>query len=106
MCTLTQKNLKVGVYGTGQLHPEKENGVLCKSHPPIIGERLLMNAIVYQNLAKEAVLAHLKDEKEAGKEIYPAFAGLSVMGDEGNEADKSKLNYLFQVNNCSLRDIY
>lgn len=30
LCTLTQKNLKVGVYGTGQLHPEKENGVLCK----------------------------------------------------------------------------
>jgi len=27
---LTQKNLKNGVYGTGQLHPEKENGVLCK----------------------------------------------------------------------------
>ena len=31
LCTLTQKNLKVGVYGTGQLHPEKENGVLCGS---------------------------------------------------------------------------
>ena len=29
LCTLTQKNLKVGVYRIGQLHPEKENGVLC-----------------------------------------------------------------------------
>ena len=83
----------MGVYGTGQLHPEKENGVLCRSQPPITVERLFMNAIVYQNLTKEAVLAHLKGEKEAGKEIYPAFAGLSAMGDEGNETDKSKLNY-------------
>jgi hypothetical protein len=44
-------------------------------------------------LAKEAVLAHLKEEKEAEKEIYPAFAGFSVMGDEGNQADKSELNH-------------
>ena len=46
------------------------------------------------------MLAHLKEEKEAGKEIYPAFAGLSVMGDEGNQADKSELN-----RSCIIRNI-
>lgn len=51
-----------------------------------------MNAIVYQKLTKEFVLGHLKEEKEAEKEIYPAFAGLSVMGGEGNETDKSELS--------------
>jgi hypothetical protein len=48
-------------------------------------------------------LAHLKEEKEAGKEIYPAFAGLSVMGDEGNEADKSMLSHSFTVEVCSAK---
>jgi len=71
LCTLTQKNLKVGVYSTGQLHPEKENGVLY-----------------YQNLAKEAVLSHLELEKTAGREIYPAFAGLSTMDQQGTDAEK------------------
>lgn len=45
---------------------------------------------VYQGLAKEAVLSHLKAEQEAGKEIHPAFAGLTTMDQESNEADKSK----------------
>jgi hypothetical protein len=45
----------------------------------------------YQNLTKEFVMSHLKVEKEAGKEIYPAFAGLKLMGDEGRETDESRL---------------
>ena len=47
------------------------------------------------------MLAHLKEEKEAGKEIYPAFAGLSVMGDEGNQADKSELNRSCIISNVA-----
>ena len=63
---------------------------------------MLTTATVYQNLAKEAVLTHLKEEKEAGKDIYPAFAGLSVMGDEGTETDKSRRFHSSSVANCSL----
>ncbi|KAE9378403.1 ISP domain-containing protein [Stipitochalara longipes BDJ] len=71
LCTLTQKNLKNGVYGTGQLHPDQENGVLY-----------------YQNLTKEFVIRHLEDEKVAGRQIFPAFAGLNAMDGEGKETDR------------------
>lgn len=36
-------------------------------------------------------MSHLKLEKEAGKEVYPAFAGLKLMGDKGRETDRSRL---------------
>jgi hypothetical protein len=59
----------------------------------------------YQNLTKEFMMSHLKVEKEAGKEIYPAFAGLKLMGDEGRETDESRLKKccnLFNGANCLL----
>jgi hypothetical protein len=46
----------------------------------------------YQNLTKEFVMSHLKAEKDVGKEIYPAFAGLKLMSEEGRETDGSKLD--------------
>lgn len=55
------------------------------------------DSIVYQNLVKEFVLGHLKEEKETGAEIYPAFAVSSIIGDEGHEADKSNFNHSFIV---------
>jgi hypothetical protein len=60
---------------------------------------------VYQNLAREAVMRHLELEKAAGKEIYPAFAGLSMMDDGGNEAEKGRapcLGIKVDANNRSL----
>jgi hypothetical protein len=33
------------------------------------------------------IMKHLKMEKEAGGEIFPAFAGLRYAGEEGKEAD-------------------
>jgi hypothetical protein len=44
----------------------------------------------YQNLTKGFVVSHLKAEKEVGKEIYPAFAGLKLMGEEGRETDEGR----------------
>ncbi|EPQ57132.1 ISP domain-containing protein [Gloeophyllum trabeum ATCC 11539] len=58
LCVATQRNLRAGVYSSGVLHPEKENGVLY-----------------YQNLVREKLLQHYEAEKAAGKEISPAAAG-------------------------------
>ncbi|TFK54568.1 ISP domain-containing protein [Heliocybe sulcata] len=58
LCQATQRNLRAGVYTTGVLHPEKENGVLY-----------------YQNLVRERVLEHHELEKAAGREISPASLG-------------------------------
>ena len=46
---------------------------------------------VYQGLAREAVMSHLKAEKESGREIHPAFQGLRNSGAEGDEVAKGKL---------------
>jgi len=70
LCEATQRNLNSGVYMTGQLHPIKENGVLF-----------------YQAKTKEMIMDHLRLEKEAGKEIFPANAGLKYAGEEGKKAD-------------------
>ena len=43
-------------------------------------------------------MAHLGEERGAGKEIYPAFAGLSEMGDQ---ADKSELNRSCIISNVA-----
>lgn len=58
LCEQTQRNLEVGIYSTGVLHPEKERGVLY-----------------YQNLIKNLVLEHLEVEKQAGRVIDPATIG-------------------------------
>jgi hypothetical protein len=34
-------------------------------------------------------MSHLKAEKEVGKEVCPAFAGLKLMVEEGRETDES-----------------
>jgi Ring hydroxylating alpha subunit (catalytic domain) len=87
LCEATQKNLNSGVYMSGPLHPVKENGVLCES---IIIDNLCLYTdlgTVYQVKTKEMIMEHLKLEKEAGKEIHPAFAGLKYAGEKGKEAD-------------------
>jgi hypothetical protein len=58
LCEATQQNLNTGIYSTGILHPEKENGVLY-----------------YQNVVKDLVLEHLELEKQSGNEINPAVVG-------------------------------
>ena len=55
LCQLTQENLNEGIYRSGFLHPQKENGVLY-----------------YQKLVRDAVVKHLELEKELGKRIDPA----------------------------------
>ena len=83
--------MKNGVYGTGQLHPDKENGVLCESRE-LTKKRIRANRETdYQNLTSEFVMRHLEAEKAAGEQILPAFAGLEAMNEEGKGTDKSKL---------------
>lgn len=94
---MTQKNLKNGVYGTGQLHPEKENGVLCKSRSGV-KKRAAKCDLDYQNLTKEFVVTHLEAEKATDRQIFPAFAGLNTMNEEGKETDKSKSANLREQN--------
>jgi hypothetical protein len=36
-------------------------------------------------------MRHLEAEKAAGRQIFPAFAGLEAMNDKGKEIDMSKL---------------
>jgi hypothetical protein len=36
-------------------------------------------------------MRHLEVEKAAGKQIFPAFAGLETMNEEGKGIDKSRL---------------
>jgi hypothetical protein len=42
---------------------------------------------VYQAKTKEMIMEHIKLEREAGREIFPAFAGLKYAGEKGKEAD-------------------
>jgi hypothetical protein len=48
-------------------------------------------------------MSHLKAEKEAGKEIYPAFAGLKLMGEEGRETDEGGFDKCNSDLNCANR---
>ena len=36
-------------------------------------------------------MRHLEAEKVAGKQIFPSFAGMNAMNEDGKEIDKSKL---------------
>ncbi|EXJ55212.1 hypothetical protein A1O7_08138 [Cladophialophora yegresii CBS 114405] len=54
LCNAVQVNLNLGSYSTGHLQPDSESGVLC-----------------FQQLVREAVTAHRKLEKQAGKEVWP-----------------------------------
>jgi hypothetical protein len=47
--------------------------------------------VVWQSLTKESVMRHLEAEKAAGRQVFPAFAGLKAMNEEGKEIDMSKL---------------
>lgn len=70
LCEATQKNLNTGVYSTGFLHPEKERGVLF-----------------YQNMVRDLVVAHLDEEKKAGKIINPATVGSASVSAEGQKLE-------------------
>ncbi|KAJ5819410.1 hypothetical protein N7474_005001 [Penicillium riverlandense] len=55
LCIQSQKNLNVGVFVNGQLHPEMEKG-----------------PIHFQKTVREVVTDHRKKEAAAGHEIFPA----------------------------------
>ncbi|KZT36529.1 ISP domain-containing protein [Sistotremastrum suecicum HHB10207 ss-3] len=55
LCQKTQKNLNVGIYDRGFLHPQRENGVLY-----------------YQSLIRDMVMEHFEAELEKGEKIFPA----------------------------------
>jgi len=52
-------------------------------------EKLII--VVWQSLTKESVMRHLEAENAAGRLIFPAFAGLEAMNENGKEVDMSKL---------------
>lgn len=54
LCNAAQVNLNLGNYSAGKLEPVSERGVLH-----------------FQNLVREAVMAHRKAERDAGAEIWP-----------------------------------
>ncbi|KAL6452094.1 cntA Carnitine monooxygenase oxygenase subunit [Candida maltosa Xu316] len=64
LCRLTQKNLNEGIYSTGYLHPEQENGLLF-----------------YQGLVKDMITEHFKLEQEKGEPIDPAAVGNHSSGE-------------------------
>ncbi|KAK2786926.1 hypothetical protein FQN53_005872 [Emmonsiellopsis sp. PD_33] len=68
LCTLVQRNLNVGVYRSGPLHPHDEVGVAY-----------------VKELVKRAVVSHVEREKEEGREIWPAAvkgSGQELVGEE------------------------
>jgi len=56
--------------------------------------------LVYQGLARGAVMSHLKAEKESGREIHPAFEGLRNSGAEDDEVTKGKLISFYNWDEC------
>ncbi|KAF4976141.1 hypothetical protein FZEAL_7160 [Fusarium zealandicum] len=55
LCEGAQKNLSAGIFVSGELHPRLEHGPLS-----------------FQQGHREAIWAHVKLEKEAGRQIWPA----------------------------------
>ncbi|RMD41945.1 hypothetical protein DV735_g3172, partial [Chaetothyriales sp. CBS 134920] len=55
LCDAAQKNINIGVFVNGEMHPKMEKGPLF-----------------FQNLVREAVTAHHKREQAAKTEIWPA----------------------------------
>ena len=42
-------------------------------------------------------MRHLEAEKAAGRQIFPAFAGLEAMNEKGKEVDMSKLLGIIKI---------
>lgn len=63
------------------------------------GESGKLMIIVWQSLTKESVMRHLEAEKAAGRQIFPAFAGLGAMNENGKQIDMSKL---LSINNIGV----
>lgn len=59
LCDLAQKNLNVGVFVNGEMHPHLEQGPLY-----------------FQKVVRETVTEHHKREKTAKQEIWPARQSL------------------------------
>lgn len=55
LCANAHKNIQAGVFVNGEMHPKMEQGPLY-----------------FQQLVRELVTAHYKEEKKAGREIWPA----------------------------------
>jgi len=55
LCELAQKNLNAGIYVNGQMHPRLEKGPLY-----------------FQKVTRETIREHVKREKAAKREIWPA----------------------------------
>ena len=60
LCVNTQKNMNVGVFVNGLLHPEMEKGPLH-----------------FQSTVRDVVKAHRQKEEAAGHEIWPADERIS-----------------------------
>lgn len=84
LCQLTQQNLNEGIYSSGYLHPQKENGVLY-----------------YQTLVRDAIKNHLDLEKaNGGKHIDPA----AIPGPEKNK-ELEELEGICQSLDCGSQDV-
>lgn len=54
LCLAAHRNIEIGAFVNGELHPEKEQGPLF-----------------FQKLAREKVQEHYEEEKAIGEEIWP-----------------------------------
>lgn len=71
LCTRAQENLQRGVFVNGLLHPKYEKAPLF-----------------FQKTAREVVQRHFKQEKEAGREIWPAKTRVVGTGEKGSREDE------------------
>lgn len=74
LCEDAQKNLDIGIYSTGPLHPDRENGV-----------------IFYQTEVMKMALDHLEQETKAGHVIAPAFVNIPSATPTEVEENKNML---------------
>lgn len=70
LCNAAQKNLNIGVYVHGKLHPQHEKGPLF-----------------FQRTVKGLVVAHHDVEEKEGKEIWPATPVLDMESQSSEEVD-------------------
>lgn len=59
LCEYAQRNLNAGIFINGELHPRLEKGPLF-----------------FQKVARDTIRHHVKQEKAAGREIWPARQNL------------------------------
>ncbi|KAH6884859.1 Rieske [2Fe-2S] iron-sulfur domain-containing protein [Thelonectria olida] len=70
LCNAAQKNLNAGIFTNGELHPRVEKGPLF-----------------FQELTRELVMSHRKEEEAVGKDIWPATPKQLVTDKNQEEID-------------------